>query len=413
MEYPRVLIISPNALNPICGGGVFLANLFHDWPKENLADIYSLSADTPNYDICNNYYKLYPRITKNPMEWMRRLTDYMHGVNESLDGITSIRITKGLLKWLNQFEPQIIYSHLGPLWLTRLTNKIADIYDIPLVVHIMDDYIIDWPVSGHKHRNIFPLTQILHKLNKQEFCISLQKSQLRYCISQSMSEEYNRRYGYMFRTLFNGIEPERWMPTKRIEEQNPNGAFRMLYAGSISANTNLNSLAEIVEAVAFLNQRDVPINMDIIDPANGFQYESLLARDGVVSFQSAVSHDKMPQLLTSYDLLLLPFNFDKDSLRFFKYSWPTKMSEYMASGVPICIYGPQDTAFTQYAERDKWAYVISTHSVEVLTKGLARLTEDTALREELSQTARRKSVEDQDIHKIRQDFHNDLRSLVS
>lgn len=409
-QYPRILIISPNPLNPVYGGGVLLANLFQGWPAEKIADIYSVATISPEYSVCQQYYKLYPRIQKQPREWFRRSIDYIRGKNESLDGYVSSRITPQLRSWLDEYRPQLVYSHLGSLSMTRLTNRIAQIYKIPLVVHIMDDYIVNWPVNGVSARNIFPVAPLLHFWNRKAFQSSLQMASLRYCISEQMSAEYAQRYGGGFHALRNGIDAARWGDISAPKEAGP--TFRMLYAGSIQPSTNLQSMRELADAVWALNQQRMSVQLDIACPHQGMQYRAELERTECVRFVAPVPHDAIPNLLVSYDLLVLPFNFDKTSIRFIQYSWPTKVAESMASAVPILLYSSAETAFVQDALAKNWAFVVSQPGVENLTSGLRKLISDRTLRQTLGTNARRIAFAEHDLRKIREEFHNTLRSLV-
>ena len=63
---------------------------------------------------------------------------------------------------------------------------------------------------------------------------------------------------------------------------------------------------------------------------------------------------------------------------------PTKAPEYMASGTPIIIFAPQDTALVQYAEKYNWAAVVTENSVAVLIEKLRKLVLDISLREQIA-----------------------------
>jgi hypothetical protein len=51
------------------------------------------------------------------------------------------------------------------------------------------------------------------------------------------------------------------------------------------------------------------------------------------------------------DLLYLPLAFSKSSARISRYSMPTKLPEYLATGKPVLFHAPFESALFQVAER--------------------------------------------------------------
>lgn len=411
-QFPRVLVISPNVLNPGDGGGVLMGNLFAGWPRDRIADIYSQWWIAEKPEICAHYYRLPSRLSGRVAEWPRRLREYLTGRSESLDGMASFRMTKRLDQWIRQFAPQIVYSHLGPLWLTRLTNQVVRRFHLPLVVHINDDYISDWPVNGHEARRVFPLAQILHALNERQFLASLSLAKARLAVSELMRQEYVRRYGLEFEVFTNGVDPAVWPGGDLPDRNETSRCFTLLYAGSIAANTNLTSLLDVAGVVSALAARNVRIRFVVTRPTDS-RVAAALEAAGPVSFVEPVPHEKMPSLLAEADLLLLPFNFDEGSVSFIRYSWPTKMPEFMISGRPILLYGPRHTAFGEYARRANWARVVDERDPSRLAAALEDLMGSPQDRRVLVDRARALVLQEQDLRKTRCRFQDMIRRVAS
>lgn len=402
-NYPRVLIISPNVLNAPHSGGILMRNLFADWPSESLANIFSQYHVEPDLEICSQYYQLSERISFKPSQWPKRTYNFLIGKVDSIDGITSIKLTKKLLDWVEKFDPQVIYSQLGPLWLTRLTNKLSKMFQIPLAVHIMDDYIFEWPVNGKRNRNIFPIAQILHYWATREFEESLRIADVRMCISESMLEEYANRYGYAFEVFYNGIDVEKWLLSSEIRPE-ISEPLLVFYGGSIGENTNLNALKDISDVVVSMGKEGFPIRMEIACHERHYKYRDILEHEPFVKFIGMIPYEDMPDKLNKSDLLLLPFNFDEESIRFFRLSWPTKMAEYMISGTPILLYGPQNIGFVNYAAREGWAYVISEQDSNRIRDSFIQLGSDFDLRRNLIKKAKIIAKIKHDVRPIQQRF---------
>jgi hypothetical protein len=131
-----------------------------------------------------------------------------------------------------------------------------------------------------------------------------------------------------------------------------------------------------------------------------------------VAFVETVPHSRMPERLADSDLLLLPFNFDDGSVRFIRYSWPTKMPEFMISGRPILLYGPADTAFGEYARRESWACVVDRRDPRLLSEALVGLMGDYGRRRDLTVRARELVLKEQNLHKTRRHFQGLIRQAV-
>ena len=141
-------------------------------------------------------------------------------------------------------------------------------------------------------------------------------------------------------------------------------------------------------------------------------FAASLVRPPHVVLESSIPHHRMQARLRETDLLLLPFNFDRGSHRFIRYSWPTKLPEYMISGRPVLMYGPADTAFGQYAVREKWAYFVGTRDLGALRNSVLHLMRDQDLREGLARVARGLAIRHHNINATRGEFQSALRRLA-
>jgi glycosyltransferase involved in cell wall biosynthesis len=97
-------------------------------------------------------------------------------------------------------------------------------------------------------------------------------------------------------------------------------------------------------------------------------------------------------ILARADALLLPVNFGRHSIDLLRYSMPTKVPSYLASGTPILVFGPPQTAQVQYARDSGWGHVIAERSIPALKAGIRRIVDDLPLRQKLSAAAHKASV---------------------
>jgi glycosyltransferase involved in cell wall biosynthesis len=131
-----------------------------------------------------------------------------------------------------------------------------------------------------------------------------------------------------------------------------------------------------------------------------------------VQHKPLVPYSELPRVFAEADFLYLPYDFSKESIKFIKYSMPTKAPEYMMSGTPVIILGPAETALVKDAQRGNWAKVITENSVDALAAAIKTLIEDESLRKQITGNAIRIAETNYNAVKIRNEFKEVITSIV-
>jgi len=431
-NYPKVLIIGqPFNLNS--GGGITISNLFSDWPKDKIA----LVTDTKNIDrndfnLCPNAYRLGDKeykikfpfnfIFKNKISGQVYKNDPLLNNFNKLSkkrkiyyffekvffyfglNFIAFRIipSKYFLNWINKINPDIIYSQLGKLELILFVEKIIRITNKPLVIHIMDD----WPSFLAKGF----LKIIWQKYINKSFKQILFLSNTNMCISGGMSIEYKKRYKKDFTIFHNPIEIASWKEKKDIHTKEQD-KLKILYTGRITSD-HYKSVISICKTIQILNKIN-NITFDIYSP----DYDTALAKKVAIyeniNLKHPIPHSQMPDLLISYDLLLLPLEFSKRSIKITKYSMPTKAPEYMISGVPILIFASKEVEIVRHANKYQWAIIISSNDQTSIIYGLKDALFNQSLRRMVSHNAIEYSKNHYDAKQVRYNFKNILLSSIN
>jgi glycosyltransferase involved in cell wall biosynthesis len=121
-----------------------------------------------------------------------------------------------------------------------------------------------------------------------------------------------------------------------------------------------------------------------------------------------VPRDRYFATVCDADVLLLPVNFETSAIRMVRYSMPTKVPEYLVSGVPILLYGPAGIAQVAYAERAGWGMTVTQPAPALLDAALQRVVEDHALRRQLVRRARQTAAAWHDAATVRAAFRSAL-----
>ncbi|KIE18203.1 hypothetical protein DS62_13015, partial [Smithella sp. SC_K08D17] len=172
---PKVLIVG-QSFNYSSGGGVTISHLFTNWKKSNLFSIHS-GKENISFDICNNVYVLgykerthsifRPFVRQKNKGYIVRGTnaigknDFVVPISKPYSKYSDIRmllqrigtycganhlfhhfqISKQLKKWLLEIAPDVIYAQYADYASMRFVLELHNILKIPLIVHIMDDWI--------------------------------------------------------------------------------------------------------------------------------------------------------------------------------------------------------------------------------------------------------------------------------
>jgi glycosyltransferase involved in cell wall biosynthesis len=106
-----------------------------------------------------------------------------------------------------------------------------------------------------------------------------------------------------------------------------------------------------------------------------------------VVHNSFVSYNDLPRVFSETDFLLLPYDFTPKSIKYIRYSMPTKAPEYMVSGTPIIIFAPEVTAIVKYAKEYEWAEVITENKISVIKESIRQLLKNKDLRQRIARNA--------------------------
>ena len=428
VELPRVLVVTANNFNLVSGGGITLTNLFRGWPHDRLANVHE-DAVPEDHSVCRTFY----RLTEEEIRWNwpfsllqgwygRKKQQAMSGggsapgpagrgwgsaVKRLLgDGAPKqARLTPALLDWVEKFHPTLLYGFLGSLEQITLIRSLAARFNIPMVVHMMDD----WPAVLHRRGLLSP---IMGPLIRSELACALKEARGRLAICDDMCTEYRDRYGYEFTAFQNALDPAGWLPHARHQWQ-AGVPFVVRYVGSILADGQQESLKDIALAVTGLRRAGRPIQLWIHAPGPDADYLRRLGMpaDAVV-IEGPPDPVLVPRLLAESDLLLLPYNFDVRSARYIRLSLPTKAPAYMISATPVLVYAPSDVATVRYAAREGWGYVVSSQGEQAVAEALTLLMDDQTLRERLGRKAQQVALLRHDAGRVRQAFWETLTAAA-
>lgn len=428
-RYPRTLFVTPAAFNHVTGGGITFSNLFRGWPADRLATVHNDTVPTTD-DVCRHYYRLGPA---EIARWPRlRAAAPVTGATPGSDGPRTApraarlvkrwiagngwpdcgRMGTGLEAWVAAFRPQLLYTILGTIGMMEVVDAVRRRFDLPLVVHFMDD----WPSWLYRGG----VLSFAARARMDALIWRLVDSATeRMAIGDAMSEAYARRYDAPFTAFQNTIDlplVEPWLAQGARGKcaATKDGTLRVLYVGSIFDNAQAQSLMDIARAVATLAAGGRAIRFDLYCPLHlAERFRPRLEIAPCVRLHDTIADDaRFFRTIAAADLLVLPVNFDAESVRLIRYSMPTKLPAYLASGTATLVYGPAGVAQVEDARHHGWGYVLDRSGADGVAVALATLADDSAQRAALAERARRLAAARHDAATVRRDFQARLSAAA-
>ncbi len=411
-EYPRVLVVNGEPFSEQSATGLTVTSLFKNWPKERLACIY-ISQMEPDRTVCDRYWKLSfadLRCVRYVLGSVRAKVTAKgnadrHGVastasttnqrrsairhfltrlrlrlaGQSVRDLDVYRISPRLMREIEAFRPQVVYSLLACNPLLRLVTDLSDHFSIPIVPHFMDD----WPTTKYRPSAFrFLLRRIMHRRLREV----LERSPERMVIGDAMAEEYAQRYGGNFLPFMNAVEPEALQqPIVRPKQRE---TIRLIYIGGLHLN-RWRSLYEIGMALKQLQGDGHKVEAMVYSQPSFRTEAKKLNIPPVMRFAGSLAPSEIPEVLCDADILLHVESFDRACRIYTRYSVSTKIPECMAAARPILAYGPEELASIHYVRDSGAGLAVGHRERNELAASLHKLIVSRELRNHLGTQGQR------------------------
>jgi hypothetical protein len=295
------------------------------------------------------------------------------------------RFRRTYAKWLYQTVPYSTYlvdrdvGHFRPealatvahgySWL--LADAVAQSHALPLHLFVFDDFVRQ---SG--------LWEVDRGWASKQFGDIYCRAAVRWCISEPMAEAFRKLYG---------VDAEVFYPPRAAElvafsepparARGYGQAITFGFAGSLNYSPYGRMLGSLAEVLDKSGHRLVVF---------GGHSSEVAARHGFdrnnVTLRPMLQAQDIPfRLREEVDVLFAPMAFEDEYRHDMEISFPSKLADYTAAGLPILIWGPTYCSAVRWANRNAdSAYVVANHSTAALRAGIEALTKTPGLLERLA-----------------------------
>jgi glycosyltransferase involved in cell wall biosynthesis len=369
MGLPNLLYVGDVAVESTVAGELLLHRLLSQYPEDRLTIAESnLCKSDPADRLPGVEYTTfdigYPRLRRT--RFARWYGSWLH--------LKARWVPSTLERLAQEVQPDAILTvwH-GYSWITA--SALAQEKDIPLHLILHDD-------APNLESRTPPLLKNLHC---KDFERVYKQAESRLCVSPAMEREYKRRYGVPGDVLYpaRGWEaPEYDHPPKKVGCEGKD--VKIGYAGSLHPLGFKEAIGEVAKAAE-------PAAGEVVVYSN-VSRDELSEREWLrdnVCLNGFVPPCKIIQeLRREVDILLLVSSFQGRYRETAKTNFQSKMTDYTATGLPILVWGPEDSSTVKWAtENSGVAKVVTSPLVKDVRSAVQQLARNPEARYDYGATA--------------------------
>ena len=424
----RILVITRNAWDDTNSIGNTISNFFRDIPDAEFANIYFRSS-MPNNRLCDRYYRVTekdvlrnwfspskigrsftyeaePRGQASGSSGEKRIISLIHKYNlrsvvRLSDYLWDSRrwINRNLDAFVESFAPDLVFSFVKaePQYYQTI-RYLRKKYRIPLLTWIADDEYTGFQ-KNRQTEQIERLRTILKESAAVKGC------------SQEICDYYNSLFSCEATPLYKGCDLS--TPVK----ERVNDPIRIVYAGNLLFGRLgiLRTVSEELENYTKAGGKNVSFEIYSNTPLTDSEIAEVFGRNACTAFRGAERYEVIRQRLSEADVVLFAESFDEAEILKTRYSFSTKIIDYLQSGSVILAVGPECLASIRYLRRIPGTFVIDrTEEIRTMLPTLlndaehfSRRAADTRAFARRHHDAKSLSAE---LHQLLQTIENDQRT---
>jgi hypothetical protein len=328
-DLPRLFYVGQPSVSPTRAGSMILYRLLQNYPSDNLFIVESNTAPS----------RLDARLPGVRYEVLKEGQNGLISARFALTHLSYRYLTaplraRRLVKIARKFNAEAILTVFeGTIWVTAA--RLAYRMSLPLHLIVHDD----WSQGNYIPRFVRPRIS-------REFERLYRSACSRLCVSPSMAEAYENRFGLPGSVLY----PPQDANTREVTIPHRNGdtgtkSVVFAYAGSIYDGywQLLALLAEVLES----------FNGKLLVYSNAT--ENMIREYGLkrenVSFRPTVAcSDLIKSLREEADALVLTMSFKAQYRNEMSLAFPSKIADYTATGLPMLVCGPPWSSIVKWVK---------------------------------------------------------------
>lgn len=369
-QYPRLCYLGSLQVEATSASMMLLHRLLEGYPADRLNIVHvnedDRASEQPERRIKNvRYFQLPPSFRRGWFFTRMRAPGLFWMM---LQAHASWQARKAA-KLLAPFHPDAVLTiHELFGWLTA--TKLAKRLNVPLHLALHDEWF----------RNI-PMAPSLVNRFETYFGRVYRSAASRLCISPYMEQEYARRFGARGTVLYpSRARDGQYHDSPPASLNRAGGPLTVAYGGNVFHKGYWESLRCLASALEPINGR-----LLIFGPNKAAVTANGLDRPNVVAH--GFVYDMLERIREEAQVLFLPMTFEAREKPNMQVSFPSKLVEYTAAGLPLLIYGPDYCSVVRWARENADSAEVVTQQGEVGLKAALKNLSDPSHRERLARRA--------------------------
>ena len=365
---PHLLYLADVPVEASFHGSAVMHRLLGEWPAEKLMLVEpGFAQSQPARRLANVRYRTLsfgiPRL----------LHSRLANVYGSFVLASAKSRSAALGKLLCDFQPEAVLTVThGYSWLTAAA--FAEKRELPLHLILHDD----WLFGLHALAALKPQAE-------SWFGRYYRQAVSRLCVSPCMVESYQQKFGGSGTVLYPSRAadcPDFEQPPARIAAALPHP--KVAFAGTVNGSGYVHALREMAEVLMPLRGQ-----LLVYGPLTRIQAERVGLNLPNVELRGLIkSHQLVARLREEADMLYVPMSFDLRDRTNMEVGFPSKLTDYTATGIPLLIRGPAYCSAIRWArENPGVAEAVDNEDGTVLAEAVTRLCRDDLLRSRLASNA--------------------------
>jgi glycosyltransferase involved in cell wall biosynthesis len=307
-------------------------------------------------------------------------------------------LSRVLERQLRELRPDVVYALLGNYALTRLTCRTCEKLGIPLFLHVTDDFV----TAMYQHA---PFSHRLQSASLKWFGRAVKHAGCCAAVSPAMAEEYERRFGQAWTWYTTLVDKDDYDPSPPV----PSTTVRLVYAGNLGLN-RWKVLRGLGTALASLGSGE---GMDIrlwiySSPEQLHVHGAALEIPGVTELKGWLDHKDLPGVFHTSDILVHVESDDSTTVALTRFSFSTKLSQYMMASRCVLAIGPRHLASMQVVREAEAGLIVEDLTCEASQRALRAILRDEHLRSHCGANGRGWAIQWTDAGHRRAQFRADL-----
>lgn len=374
-DYPRVLVISANALSQNNNNGITMETFFAHWPSDRIAQIY-FRPEISTSRVCQRFFRItdadivasrlgHHSAPGSDVEPQNSSVPFVepNGVYSSqfkdwhitrlfreclwLGGVWD---TPALQKWISAFTPEVIFLCAGgDVFQHTIAKTLAARLNIPIIVFITDDYVLPrFSLSPAYWLRLLWIRSKFIPINKSAADV--------FSICEEMARVYQTSFGFPSQVAANTVQVSLNPPVYKPIDL----PIRLVYTGSVHSN-RWKSLVLLGRSLDSLSSQGIECTLDIYTATPpSLSIIRKLSTPKHSTYRGALDNDGVKRAQRESDILVHVESFDAKSRHYVRLSLSTKIPEYLATGKCIFAIGPAELASIKYLLQTQSGTVVTT-----------------------------------------------------